>query len=626
MNFKRFIYTTLVLFITCAVSSGNAMTYQESLNAANVNVNNNIPNAISDPTYPIYHLRAPSGWINDPCGLFYFNSSFHIFTQSNPWGNQWGNMSWSHVVSVPDQKWGYKWFYPKDEKGIVKTTVIAPSLNSNAADDNGIFTGSVAILPFKEKNSSGKTVTTYYPTAVYSAVWGIDESRQEVIAMARALDANKTQNNKLIDPFLNNWTKYSTISPNDPDNNPNIIIKQPAELNLIAFRDPFIFRIPDDNNYYMIVSGGIKKENKLPEGIILLYKNDGKDLTRNWTRVNKNKDFFFSIETTIKDPVTGAGDIECGALYRLTDHIGTTNGTPYIITFGQDGSPSVPYSKSMYYVLGNIVKSKGGIKFVPLDSFKDANGNTTKKLLDLNPDFIFYSSNVLPVDNEQRNYLVSWLNIGSQAKDSKKYNWAGALSIPRFLYVYKENNEFKLGQDPVLVNALRKDSIYSSDKITFSDKSQAILLKGVKGRFLNISTIFKSKNILSSSFVLQLACSSAKSFPIEITKGKLIVNKQKPIDLKLPATSTQVKLEAYLDGAVLEIFISKYIDGKFITYSTYSSPLPSYGDTKSEGIKITGSKDVTAEINVYPMDTCWAIEKQAVPPQSKTKNGYNSCE
>ncbi|QSH41961.1 GH32 C-terminal domain-containing protein [Lentisphaerota bacterium ZTH] len=610
MYYNRIFCAALVLFIMSVVSSGKAMTYQDTLAAADLNVNSNIKSAISDPTYPVYHLRAPSGWINDPCGLFYYNSSFHIFVQSNPWGNMWGNMAWSHIVSSPNKKWDYKWFYPRYQDGKVKTTAISPSLDSSAADKNGVFTGSVAVLPFKEKDKAGRTITTYYPAALYSAVWGTHESRQEVIAMARALDANKISQGKLVDPHLTEWTKYSTYSKNDPNNHPDVILRQPADLNLISFRDPYIFRMPDDKNYYMIVSAGIKNKNAAPSGVILLFKNDGQDLTKNWVRVNKGKNFFFSTETAVKDAITKGGNIECGVVYRLTDHIGTTNGSPYIIIFGQDGSPAKAYSKAMYYTLGNIVKSKNGIVFEPLDSFKEPDGKARKKLLDLNPEFVFYSSNLLPVDNEQRHFLVSWLNIGSQANDGKTYNWAGALSVPRFLFVYKENGIFKLGQDPILVNALRRKNVFSSQKVKFSGNNSVLPLRGVKGRHLNLVAEFKSANITADTFGFQLAVNGKKYFPVTISQGKLIINNRKPLDLQLPSHEKRVKLDMYLDGAILEIFISKYVNGNFISYRTYSCALPSTGNVLKEGINITGSENITAAVDVYEMDTCWSTEQE----------------
>ncbi|MCP3940676.1 MAG: glycoside hydrolase family 32 protein [Desulfobacteraceae bacterium] len=602
---KLLVLFAFFIFIFQAASPGVAATYKETQYAANIKVFNNHKSAISDPTYPKYHLRAPSGWINDPCGLFYFNSSFHVFCQSNPWGKQWGNMIWSHMVGDPDKKWSYKWFYPVDEKAIFKTSALMQSLNNNAPDKDGIFTGGVELLPYKEKDKNGKKIVTYYPTAAYSGVWGTDESKQEVICFARALQANKVDGNgNLVDPFLTEWTKYSTTSIDDPNSNPDIIVSQPAELNLISFRDPQFLRFPDDSNFYMIVSGGIKEKDGTPRGVILLFKNDGEDLTKNWQRVNKANNFFFSGKTAVKDPITGGGDYECGVLYRLTDHIGTTNKTPYILVYGQDGPAHKAYGKSIYYVLGHIKKSKEKMKFEPLESFKDSNGMAVSKHLDLNPDFVFYASNIISLDNEQRKYLFGWLNLASQANDGKEYKWAGALSSPRFLFAYKENDKWKLGQEPVLVNALRKKKIFSS-KISFSGNTKQISLDDVKGRYINIDTRFEAKNILSAKFGIKVGCSKDKCTKISIEKGKLSLDNGTPIDLNLPENSSQLAVNVYLDGSIMEIFISKYLHTTSIPYKVYSSPLPNNGDLDNNTVKVYGIENMNAEVTVYPMDTCW---------------------
>ena len=157
------------------------MNQTSSKKAADIYQTSEHKKSLKDETYPQYHLRAPSGWVNDPCGLFYFNSSFHVFMQSNPWSNKWGSMSWSHIVSDPNKKGGFKWFYPVYEDNNFKTTAIVPSLDERAADKNGIFTGCIKMMPYKNQDDS----ISYYPTAFYSAVWGSGEATQETVVVCR---------------------------------------------------------------------------------------------------------------------------------------------------------------------------------------------------------------------------------------------------------------------------------------------------------------------------------------------------------------------------------------------------------------------------------------------------------
>ena len=181
--------------------------------------------------YPVYHIAAPVGWVNDPNGFAYFNGEYHFFYQHYPYDTQWGPMHWGHVVSKDLAHWKHL------------PVALAPDQKYDIGYTGGCFSGSGI-----EKD--GKFYLIY--TAHYETK---DGKRNETQALAVSSDGIHFEKSK---------------------KNPIIKVPKGNDFSAVDFRDPKVWE--HDGKYYLVV--GTKTTDNPSLGEIMLFQSD--DLEK-WT-------------------------------------------------------------------------------------------------------------------------------------------------------------------------------------------------------------------------------------------------------------------------------------------------------------------------------------------------------
>lgn len=148
--------------------------------------------------------------MNDPNGMVWHDSEWHLFYQYNPFGDKWGHMSWGHAVSRDLLTWEHLPLALPEENGIM------------------IFSGSAVV---DEKNTSGFGKDGKPPmVAIYTAHTDTNQSQ----ALAFSNDRGRT------------WTKYA--------GNPVL------DIGAKDFRDPKVMWHEPSQRWIMTVAWSLERK------------------------------------------------------------------------------------------------------------------------------------------------------------------------------------------------------------------------------------------------------------------------------------------------------------------------------------------------------------------------------
>lgn len=207
-----------------------------------------------DAGRPRLHFTSRSGWINDPYGLTWHGGRYHLFFQHLP----------DQVVWAPQQRWGHA---VSDD--LLHWTELAVAVEPGDGDD-GIWSGGV-VAP-----DDGDAALFY--TSVRHPDLQVGSAR-----MARPTDDSWDE-----------WVKKGVVAV------------PPADLDVVAFRDPFVLH--DGTTWRMLMGAG------LAAGTALALTYTSPDL-ESWTY-----DGVLAARSGAEvDPVWTGSVWECPQLFRLGD-------------------------------------------------------------------------------------------------------------------------------------------------------------------------------------------------------------------------------------------------------------------------------------------------------------------
>ena len=170
------------------------------------------PTTITDTSAlrPTAHFTAQDAWLNDPNGLLFHAGTYHLFFQTNPHGNTWGNISWGHATSTDLVTW-------------VEQDIAIPH-----TDDEMAFSGSAVVDAGNTAGFAGPGETAL--VAVYTSARPPHAGRpaSQTQSLAFSVDDGST------------WTRYA--------GNPVL------DIGSDEFRDPKVFWYGGADGHWVMVA------------------------------------------------------------------------------------------------------------------------------------------------------------------------------------------------------------------------------------------------------------------------------------------------------------------------------------------------------------------------------------
>ncbi|KFX98117.1 hypothetical protein V490_02462 [Pseudogymnoascus sp. VKM F-3557] len=351
---------------------------------------------------PTIHITAPC-WINDPCSPGYDPNTglYHVFFQCNPYGTEWGNMSWVHVTSNDLLTW--------------KSMPDQPALSPDKEyDRDGVFTG--CFTPVTDVNN--RQLTVFYSSVCKLPFhWStLPYPRNAAgLALAASDDGGLT------------WTK----SPKNP-----ILQGEPQDVDVTGFRDPYIASWPtldrlrgkNGKSFYGLMSGGIAGSGPTT----FLYEIQPEDLAQ-WDYLGPLVDLSTGYQPSKKWGGNYGINWECTNFLTLESNsisrefliIGAEGEVEreHIHSSVSSAATSPRTVRQQVWMSGNLVKKGDSIKL----QFKFGG------ILDHGS---YYAANSFTDPLSNKRIVHGWIpEEDCTDEHARRKGWNGALSIPREVFL-----------------------------------------------------------------------------------------------------------------------------------------------------------------------------------------------
>ncbi|MED0716096.1 glycoside hydrolase family 32 protein [Aeribacillus composti] len=342
-----------------------------------------------------------------------------------------------------------------------------------------------------------------------------------------------------------------------------VILKHPEEGSG-HFRDPKVWK--HEGHWYMVL--GTRKEDI---GKVVLYKS--KDL-RQWEYLG----------------VLAESDGTEGYMWECPDFFEI--GGKHVLLFSPQGIEEEGEKYQNLFQTGYIV---GDFNYETLEFSRGE-----FKELDYGHDF--YAVQTF-LDDHGRRIAIGWMDMWESPMPTKEHGWAGALTLPRELFLTPDGN---MAMNPVSeLKMLREKSIdLSIDKLD----SESIDT-GVKEDLLEIKVDFSLKDVTADEFGLKLRCNEEGTeetvVGFDVTSSKLFIDREKSgkgvsgvRKSKVELKSDTLSLHLYLDRSSVEVFAN---DGLNVMTSRI------YPQTSSLGLQFYAKNGVVQieDLNVWKLKDIW---------------------